>query len=60
MSNLKGTCSICDGEVKLPKNTEVSEIVTCGDCNNRLVVTEVKGTKATLSQAPEVEEDWGE
>ncbi len=60
MSDLHGNCPICDGKVNLPQNTEVSEIITCSDCNNRLVVNGVKKGAVVLAEAPEVEEDWGE
>lgn len=60
MSTLHGTCAVCDAGVELPQNTEVSEIVTCPDCNNQLVVNEIANKKVTLAEAPEVEEDWGE
>ena len=60
MSTLHGVCPICDGKVTVPQNTEVSEIVTCTDCNNPLVVDGVANNKVTLSEAPEVEEDWGQ
>lgn len=60
MVNLTGSCPICDGEVTLPQDTEESEIVACGECNNQIVVKAVKGNSATLDEAPEVEEDWGQ
>lgn len=53
-------CPVCMGEVVIPSGTEVSEIITCQDCSSRLVVTNLTPTGATLEQAPEVEEDWGE
>lgn len=60
MADLQGTCPICDGAVSLPANTEVSEVINCADCNTQLVVGAIKSGKATLSEAPAVEEDWGE
>ena len=53
-------CPICDGTVALPKGTEESEIISCAECHNRLVVSEIKNGVATLAEAPKVEEDWGE
>jgi lysine biosynthesis protein LysW len=60
MTNLNGSCPICDGGVTLPNNTEVSEIIMCSDCNNRLVVKEINEKQIALEEAPQVEEDWGE
>ncbi len=57
---MKTTCPICDAEVTLQKNTEESEIINCPECHSRLVVAAMKGSFATLEQAPAVEEDWGE
>jgi len=60
MTNIKATCPICDGKINLPKDTEESEIVTCPECNNRVVVESIKEGKVILEEAPEIEEDWGE
>lgn len=57
---MNGTCSICDGEVKLKGDVHISEVVLCPDCKSRLVVESINKERATLSKAPEVEEDWGE
>ncbi|MGP8298535.1 lysine biosynthesis protein LysW [Streptomyces inhibens] len=51
-------CPECDAQVKIEPDTRVSEIVECGDCRSELEVTSLE--PATLTQAPEVEEDWGE
>ncbi|RJR28406.1 lysine biosynthesis protein LysW [Candidatus Microgenomates bacterium] len=56
----QAACPICDGQVTIPENTEVSEILTCSECNNRVVVAAIDGDQVTLEKAPEVEEDWGE
>lgn len=57
---IKSNCPICDGVVSLPKDTEESEIISCPECRSRLVVTSLKNNTATLKEAPQVEEDWGE
>lgn len=57
---LKTNCPICDAQVTLPKNTEESEIISCGECHTRLVVANINAKNATLEEAPKVEEDWGE
>ncbi len=58
MSN--ATCPVCDGTVVIPDGTEESEILTCAECSNRVVVTSINGTEVVLDKAPDIEEDWGE
>lgn len=61
MADLNGLCPICDASVLLNSDLEVSEVVTCSDCNSQLVVDEKKaGGSVILKEAPQVEEDWGE
>lgn len=60
MSNLQTNCPICDAQVNLPDNTEESEIITCSECSNRVVVENINNKNITLAEAPEIEEDWGE
>lgn len=57
---ITANCPICDFKLTIPKNTELSEIITCSDCHSKLVVTKLAATGATLEQAPAVEEDWGQ
>lgn len=57
---LKSNCPVCDSEVTLPVGTTESEIVSCSDCHTRLVVASIVDSIPTLSEAPKVEEDWGE
>ena len=54
-----GRCPICDAQLQLTQ-VEESEVVVCSDCGSRLVVEEIRGERAVLVEAPEVEEDWGE
>ena len=55
-----GQCPICDAQVTLEESTQVSEIVACAECKNKLEVKGKNGSTFQLSQAPQVEEDWGE
>lgn len=58
---MKGLCPVCDSEVKLSSDLEVSELVNCQECQSRLVVSEIDNpSSVVLEEAPEVEEDWGE
>ncbi len=57
---MKATCIVCDAEVLLPEDVQESEVVTCKECKSRLVVVSLVKKSATLSKAPDVEEDWGE
>jgi lysine biosynthesis protein LysW len=57
---LKGNCPICDCEINLPEETEETEIITCSECRNRLVVEKIEEGRVILKEAPKVEEDWGE
>jgi len=57
---MNGTCPICDGTIPIQKGTEVTEILSCPECQTRVVVSQIDGTKVTLTQAPAVEEDWGQ
>ncbi len=60
MNNLITTCPICAGGINLPEGIEVSEIIKCGECNNRLVVQAIADAQVTLNEAPKIEEDWGQ
>lgn len=60
MNNPTGTCAICDLTITLGPGTQVTEVITCTDCKTRLVVEKIEGDQVTLTQAPAVEEDWGQ
>lgn len=60
MNQLHATCPICEGSISAPSDTEESEIISCSECDSRLVVSGKKGQTLTLAEAPEIEEDWGE
>ena len=60
MNNTGAPCPICDAAVSIPTGTEESEILTCAQCNNRVVVSKISTGSVTLDKAPDIEEDWGE
>jgi len=51
-------CTVCAASVTLQDNTEVGEIIECGDCQSELEVVSLNPVK--MEKAPEEEEDWGE
>lgn len=55
-----GECPVCDGVVRGPADVELSEILYCPDCQSMLVVESLARGRLRLSQAPDMEEDWGE
>ncbi len=57
---MNGTCPICDANVALAADVAQTEVVVCLECKTKLVVDSLEGEKATLSKAPDVEEDWGQ
>ena len=51
-------CPTCGAEITLASDTVVSELLECPDCGSELEVTSLD--PASLAEAPETEEDWGE
>ena len=60
MTNITGTCPVCDAQVTTASDTQESEIISCPDCSSRLVVTQAKNNHIKLEPAPDIEEDWGQ
>lgn len=60
MTNLKSECPICAESISVENSTEVSEIIPCPSCNNRIVVKSKNGNNVTFEEAPKIEEDWGQ
>lgn len=57
---MSADCTVCDAHMQLAVDLCESEVVTCGECKSNLVVDKIVGSTVNLSQAPAVEEDWGE
>ena len=57
---LSGNCPICDALVTREQGVEESEILSCPECRTQLVVDRVEEASFHLSEAPAIEEDWGE
>lgn len=60
MTERKSECPICAETISIAENTEISEIIQCSGCKNRIVVSSIKGDKVVLAEAPKIEEDWGQ
>lgn len=60
MAALTGQCPICGTQLNLSSNLEVTEVITCSDCNNRVAVESIKNNQVMLQTAPVIEEDWGQ
>ena len=57
---MKTNCPVCDGVINIDVNTGISEVISCHECKSRLEVINKNKNLITLSEAPKVEEDWGE
>ncbi len=51
-------CTECGATLAMNEDTEVGELITCGDCGADLEVTGM--TPPMVQLAPQEEEDWGE
>ncbi len=60
MTAHQATCPVCEASVEIPEGTVESEVITCADCSTQLVVEKISAEGAQVSEAPEIEEDWGE
>ncbi|MBM3895644.1 MAG: lysine biosynthesis protein LysW [Thaumarchaeota archaeon] len=52
-------CPDCDGNINVPADASVGEIVSCPDCGADFEIAK-KGGSIELKQAETVGEDWGE
>jgi lysine biosynthesis protein LysW len=58
--SLHGECPVCAAGIAPAAGVEETEILTCPDCQSPLVVDGFEGQRIRLSEAPLIEEDWGE
>ena len=56
---MKVTCPECGGEIPVPDDVVIGEIVSCPDCGQEYEV-EVGEGKVELKVAERSKEDWGE
>lgn len=57
---MKAVCPICDGEIKIPVDAIVGEIVTCPDCGSPYEIKSISNDKVLIKPAEIEGEDWGE
>jgi lysine biosynthesis protein LysW len=56
----RGTCPVCAASVVPAARVEEAELLPCPECRCVLVVDGVEANRLVLSEAPQIEEDWGE
>ena len=57
---MKAKCEECDGDVSVPDDAIVGEIVKCKECGSDYEVAEISKGEVKLKVAEVAEEDWGE
>jgi lysine biosynthesis protein LysW len=57
---LRGSCPVCAAFVTPSAKVEETEILPCPECQTMLVVDGFESHQLILSEAPKIEEDWGE
>ena len=57
---LRGECPVCAAWIMPALQVEVTEILSCPECRTMLVIDRIEGPLLRLSEAPQIEEDWGE
>ncbi len=57
---MEARCSYCDCIIQVPSDAVEGELVKCMDCGTLYEVRICNGGSVTLTEAEEVEEDWGE
>ena len=58
MNDHNTLCPECDGDITIPEDAMLNELVSCPECGAELEIIGLDPLK--LDVAPEVEEDWGE
>lgn len=56
----RGACPVCAAVVTPRGPVEDTEILPCPECQTMLVVDRREGSWLVLSEAPQIEEDWGQ
>ncbi|MDR4511364.1 MAG: lysine biosynthesis protein LysW [Nitrososphaeraceae archaeon] len=57
---MKKECIDCGGELNIPDDAVVGEIVSCPDCGGDFEISSTSNGSMDLKRAESVGEDWGE
>ncbi|MGA8843889.1 MAG: alpha-aminoadipate/glutamate carrier protein LysW [Nitrososphaeraceae archaeon] len=53
-------CKDCAGEIKLPQDAMIGEIITCADCGADFEIASKSEDTVEIKPAESIGEDWGE
>ena len=53
-------CTTCGGDLHVPEDAMVGEILTCPDCGVEFEIVSLAGGQVKLAAAENIKEDWGE
>ena len=57
---MKTLCKECGGDIKVPNDVVVGEIIGCPDCGTDFEVFKIEKNEISIKTAETVGEDWGE
>ncbi len=57
---MKTLCKECGGDIKVPDDVVVGEIIGCPDCGTDFEVFKIDKNEISIKTAETVGEDWGE
>ena len=57
---MKIECQDCGGEINIPDDAMVGEVITCPDCGADFEIESNSKGKVVLTPAETLGEDWGE